>query len=599
MKKIFINAMIAVMTAAMLASCDKAGPDTGSVVPPDTPSEQELPEMLSITLLRVTDTGVVLKCESVSEDSTYYLRVGPAEEVEGLTDEEVQAFDAQFFVEEAAALDMTLEEYLSLRLDRGTVSVALGNLEPGAGYCAYGYGLTADGTVTSVMERRPFVTLSSDEPFVTVSFGSIGPDEAEVTFTPADDEITYVFDIRPAEDYLAMSDAECIEDIISAGVSEDMIRTGEYTHVFDGLTPETEYIVFAFGYDVPSGQTITSLARELFESTSGMLPDFSIEVRVENITPSSADIFFIPSDKNASYFYDVLPAAAYEGMSDSEVIEAALGAAGESGLLYYYLTSGDESFSQALVHDRDYVAYAFAYDYFSGGAASGLFRHDFTSGHSDVPQFSVEIEVEEITSDMATVIFRGSDEETPYFFYLAKSAELAGLSGDALVEQALSLPGYAGSWIERGEYEYSWEVNPGTEYTAVAFGYDSDIVTTDPFSRSFTTPEWEDPSLLFRIETDNLTATSVDVRIIPADKEMDYFTDIVPSAGYDGLSDDEVTEKLIEEAWYFYSDYGIMDYPYTGLTPGTDYTVYVFGCDEYTEERTTPLHSLRLHTPNE
>ena len=599
MKKIFINAMIAVMTAAMLASCDKAGPDTGSVVPPDTPSEQELPEMLSITLLRVTDTGVVLKCESVSEDSTYYLRVGPAEEVEGLTDEEVQAFDAQFFVEEAAALDMTLEEYLSLRLDRGTVSVALGNLEPGAGYCAYGYGLTADGTVTSVMERRPFVTLSSDEPFVTVSFGSIGPDEAEVTFTPADDEITYVFDIRPAEDYLAMSDAECIEDIISAGVSEDMIRTGEYTHVFDGLTPETEYIVFAFGYDVPSGQTITSLARELFESTSGMLPDFSIEVRVENITPSSADISFIPSDKNASYFYDVLPAAAYEGMSDSEVIEAALGAAGESGLLYYYLTSGDESFSQALVHDRDYVAYAFAYDYFSGGAASGLFRHDFTSGHSDVPQFSVEIEVEEITSDMATVIFRGSDEETPYFFYLAKSAELAGLSGDALVEQALSLPGYAGSWIERGEYEYSWEVNPGTEYTAVAFGYDSDIVTTDPFSRSFTTPEWEDPSLLFRIETDNLTATSVDVRIIPADKEMDYFTDIVPSAGYDGLSDDEVTEKLIEEAWYFYSDYGIMDYPYTGLTPGTDYTVYVFGCDEYTEERTTPLHSLRLHTPNE
>lgn len=599
MKKIFINAMIAVMTAAMLASCDKAGPDTGSVVPPDTPSEQELPEMLSITLLRVTDTGVVLKCESVSEDSTYYLRVGPAEEVEGLTDEEVQAFDAQFFVEEAAALDMTLEEYLSLRLDRGTVSVALGNLEPGAGYCAYGYGLTADGTVTSVMERRPFVTLSSDEPFVTVSFGSIGPDEAEVTFTPADDEITYVFDIRPAEDYLAMSDAECIEDIISAGVSEDMIRTGEYTHVFDGLTPETEYIVFAFGYDVPSGQTITSLARELFESTSGMLPDFSIEVRVENITPSSADISFIPSDKNASYFYDVLPAAAYEGMSDSEVIEAALGAAGESGLLYYYLTSGDESFSQALVHDRDYVAYAFAYDYFSGGAASGLFRHDFTSGHSDVPQFSVEIEVGEITSDMATVIFRGSDEETPYFFYLAKSAELAGLSGDALVEQALSLPGYAGSWIERGEYEYSWEVNPGTEYTAIAFGYDSDIVTTVPFTRSFNTPDWEDPSQQFRIEISNLTATTVDVRIIPADKDMEYFTDIVVSADYEGLSDDEITEKLIDNSYYFYADSGIEDYPYYGLMPDTDYTVYVFGCDSYTEERTTPLYSLDLHTEKE
>ena len=599
MKKIFINAMIAVMTAAMLASCDKAGPDTGSVVPPDTPSEQELPEMLSITLLRVTDTGVVLKCESVSEDSTYYLRVGPAEEVEGLTDEEVQAFDAQFFVEEAAALDMTLEEYLSLRLDRGTVSVALGNLEPGAGYCAYGYGLTADGTVTSVMERRPFVTLSSDEPFVTVSFGSIGPDEAEVTFTPADDEITYVFDIRPAEDYLAMSDAECIEDIISAGVSEDMIRTGEYTHVFDGLTPETEYIVFAFGYDVPSGQTITSLARELFESTSGMLPDFSIEVRVENITPSSADIFFIPSDKNASYFYDVLPAAAYEGMSDSEVIEAALGAAGESGLLYYYLTSGDESFTQALDHDRDYIAYAFAYDYFTEGAVSSLFRHEFASGHSDVPAFSVDIELGKITSDEVTVTFRGSDEDTPYFFYVAESAEFTGLSGDALAEKALTLPGYAGSWVERGEFEYDWEVNPGTEYTAIAFGYDSDIVTTVPFTRSFNTPDWEDPSQQFRIEISNLTATTVDVRIIPADKDMEYFTDIVVSADYEGLSDDEITEKLIDNSYYFYADSGIEDYPYYGLMPDTDYTVYVFGCDSYTEERTTPLYSLDLHTEKE
>lgn len=599
MKKMFSHAMIVIMTAAMLASCDKAKPDTEPVAPPDTPSGQELPEMLSITLLRVTDTGVQLTCESASEDGTYYLRIGPAAEADGLTDEEIQAADAQFFVEEAEALDMTLQEYLELRLDKGTVSVTMGGLESETAYCAYGYGLNMDGTVTSVIERCPFVTLSSEEPFVAVSFDSIGPDYAEVTFVPVDDGITYVYDIRPADDYLAMSDEDCIADIVTAGIQDDMIKTGEYTHTFDGLSPETSYTVFAFGYDRTSAQAITSLTRELFESTPEALSDFSIEIKAEDITPSSAEISFIPSDKNVTYFYDVLPAAAYEGMSDSEVIEAALGAAGESGLLYYYLTSGDESFSQALVHDRDYVAYAFAYDYFSGGAASGLFRHDFTSGHSDVPQFSVEIEVGEITSDMATVIFRGSDEETPYFFYLAKSAELAGLSGDALVEQALSLPGYAGSWIERGEYEYSWEVNPGTEYTAIAFGYDSDIVTTVPFTRSFNTPDWEDPSQQFRIEISNLTATTVDVRIIPADKDMEYFTDIVVSADYEGLSDDEITEKLIDNSYYFYADSGIEDYPYYGLMPDTDYTVYVFGCDSYTEERTTPLYSLDLHTEKE
>lgn len=599
MKKMFSHAMIAVMTAAMLASCDKAKPDTEPVTPPDTPSGQELPEMLSITLLRVTDTGVQLTCESASEDGTYYLRIGPAAEADGLTDEEIQAADAQFFVEEAEALDMTLQEYLELRLDKGTVSVTMGGLESETAYCAYGYGLNMDGTVTSVIERCPFVTLSSEEPFVAVSFDSIGPDYAEVTFVPVDDGITYVYDIRPAEDYLAMSDEDCIADIVTAGIQDDMIKTGEYTHTFDGLSPETSYTVFAFGYDRTSAQAITSLTRELFESTPEALSDFSIEIKAEDITPSSAEISFIPSDKNVTYFYDVLPAAVYDGLSDSEIIDAALDAARTADLLFYYLTIGDESFTQALDHDRDYIAYAFAYDYFTEGAVSSLFRHEFASGHSDVPAFSVDIELGKITSDEVTVTFRGSDEDTPYFFYVAESAEFTGLSGDALAEKALTLPGYAGSWVERGEFEYDWEVNPGTEYTAIAFGYDSDIVTTVPFTRSFNTPDWEDPSQQFRIEISNLTATTVDVRIIPADKDMEYFTDIVVSADYEGLSDDEITEKLIDNSYYFYADSGIEDYPYYGLMPDTDYTVYVFGCDSYTEERTTPLYSLDLHTEKE
>ena len=414
-----------------------------------------------------------------------------------------------------------------------------------------------------------------------------------------DDGITYVYDIRPAEDYLAMSDEDCIADIVTAGIQDDMIKTGEYTHTFDGLSPETSYTVFAFGYDRTSAQAITSLTRELFESTPEALSDFSIEIKAEDITPSSAEISFIPSDKNVTYFYDVLPAAVYDGLSDSEIIDAALDAARTADLLFYYLTIGDESFTQALDHDRDYIAYAFAYDYFTEGAVSSLFRHEFASGHSDVPAFSVDIELGKITSDEVTVTFRGSDEDTPYFFYVAESAEFTGLSGDALAEKALTLPGYAGSWVERGEFEYSWEVNPGTEYTAIAFGYDSDIVTTVPFTRSFNTPDWEDPSQQFRIEISNLTATTVDVRIIPADKDMEYFTDIVVSADYDGLSDDEITEKLIDNSYYFYADSGIEDYPYYGLMPDTDYTVYVFGCDSYTEERTTPLYSLDLHTEKE
>ena len=555
-----------------------------------------LPEMLTISVLYVSDVGVRVQGESSQPDETYYLRVGPFEEVDGFSDEEIQAADLAFFTEEARLLDMTLEEYLDLRFDKGTSFLTLGTLAPNTQYCVYGYGMRNDGTVTSAITRKPFRTLGDGELQIAVAVDEVGTEAATVTFTPKSDEFEYAGIVRPSEKFLSMSDEECIAALLSETISEERIFRGEASHTFDGLTPDTEYVVFAFGYDKTSQQAITSLTRQLFKSAAEELDSFTVQIDVTDITPESANVSFIPSDKGAMYFYSVEKKARYKDMTDDELIEKALQDARKSAMLDLYLASGDKEFRQQLDHDQEYVAFAFGYDYASDKVTTGLFKREFTAGHLDVPEFNIGITVSDLTSDTAYVKFSATDEQTRYFFYVTEAEGFRGLDDDAMIEKVLDIPGYAGVFIESGEYGSTWELNPGTEYLAIAFGYEDDIPTTAPFTHYFSTPAWEDPTRQFKVSHTALTSTSVDIKIIPADKEMEYFSDLQPSADFEGLGEEEIAAKLLDEAWYVYTDSGIQDFPYTGLQPATEYTLFVFGYDSSGETRTTPVTSYKIHT---
>ena len=202
------------------------------------------------------------------------------------------------------------------------------------------------------------------------------------------------------------------------------------------------------------------------------------------------------------------------------------------------------------------------------------------------------------TSDTATVTFTPTNDEAYYFSYVAPSAEFAGLDDDAMIEKALSLPGYALAFVDCGTLDFDAELSPGTEYTAIAFGYEHDMPTTKPFTLTFTSPEWEDPSQLFKISHSNLTSDSADIHVIPADKQMRYFSDLKLSSDYEGLTEEEITRKMIDEAWYIslYIHYGILDEPFSGLQADTEYTYFIFGYDSDTGTRTTPVSSYRIRT---
>ena len=493
------------------------------------------------------------------------------------------------------------QQKLDLRLDKGTTVTTSGALSPNSAYCVYGYGMRNDGTVTSNLVRKSFRTLSNETPQIAITLGTIESTSVEASFAPQDGDIEYAALLRPAAAYLELGDEEClkklVEELVKEGIDGTSLLKGDATRTFDMLTPDTEYLLFAFGYDAESQQAFTSLSRKVFKSAREF-SELTVEITVEDITPETAQVAFIPSDKNATYFYSVEPAHQFEGLTDEEFIARAVANAKASGLLSFYLTSGDEAYRQDLYPDMDYVAFAFGFEYGSMQVTTGLFRNEFRSGHLDVPELGIDIKVSNLTSDTATVTFTPTNDEAYYFSYVAPSAEFAGLDDDAMIEKALSLPGYALAFVDCGTLDFDAELSPGTEYTAIAFGYEHDMPTTKPFTLTFTSPEWEDPSQLFKISHSNLTSDSADIHVIPADKQMRYFSDLKLSSDYEGLTEEEITRKMIDEAWYIslYIHYGILDEPFSGLQADTEYTYFIFGYDSDTGTRTTPVTSYRIRT---
>lgn len=566
-------------------------------------SEPEtLPEMLTLKILNVSNTGVSVRCESNSPGTPFYLRICPHDLAEGLNDKELTERDLKYFEQECSALELTLEEYLKIRLENNSCTTTLNSLEADSQYCAYAYGIDYEGKVTSKVTRTMFRTLSDTESPISIEVSETGTDKATITFLPEDPEMTYIHLLLPDKEYLDLDEWECLDKLMQTDFTERDITKGKTVRNFTGLKPDTGYMAFAFGYDTENRLATTSLSRKSF-STGRQLTDLTVDISVNGITAENAKVTFTPSDDSQEYFFNIEIEDKYKGLSDNEIIEKAIKDA-EGYFFNYYLISGQYTDTPRLVHDTDYIAYAFGYDRATGKVTTGLFKKAFRSGHLDVSELSFRISVTDLTSDTGTVTFTPTNDVDRYFYYVTESSDFNGLSSDdEIIEKALSLPVYASIFIcNGGKTVHKAELNPGTEYTAIAFGYStSGVATTRPYMQTFETEAWEDPTQLFKI-TSEMTSTTAKFRIIPADKKMKYFSDIISAEDASGLDNASLIQKLINEAWNIdlYIRYGIKDDgPFTGLKPDTGYLYVIFGYDKKSSSATTEATIHRFSTLKE
>ena len=214
----------------------------------------------------------------------------------------------------------------------------------------------------------------------TIEVSDKTPINAEVSVTPSDKTITYFCDAVSKADFERFATAKaCARKVISdlKTVCEsqgytlaDVLSTGAGSRRFIGFDPETEYYILAFGVNV-DGTITTEVFTELFTTLAEVVDaEMTFEVKVSKVTSNSAYVTVTPSNKSATYYFDVVSKEELERYSDAKTYAKKVIASIKeyndfNGVsLAWNLSAGVDGYlfkegTTALVPNTDYCAFAF------------------------------------------------------------------------------------------------------------------------------------------------------------------------------------------------------------------------------------------------
>lgn len=409
-------------------------------------------------------------------------------------------------------MPLTEEELAKLVVEPG---VGITFEVPPATTCMVIMKVTAEGGKSTVKSGEATTTEAqpSDLTF-TFSVTDITSNSAVIDITPSNNTDTYFFDIQEKEiidSYggdLTSLIAAFDEAYASYGGVAGMVSQGPENYPMDGLSPNTEYSVIAFGY---SGAATTGLSTYEFTTEEVVMSDLSFDITIDESAepiPGGVNATITPSN-NEDYYMIAFTLADEIDMltSDAEIVtyyEDMYGAyiewltvAGQ-----YQTLPTDFGGELACMPGADYYLVVFGY---SGGATTPVTKVRFTAGAGPDPvgtEFSFNIT--DLTATTATVEVTASKEPVIYMWDIFTEEEYNQYGGtpqvmkDYVTEMFEYYAGAftpaqiiagLGAWYSGGYYEYQ-ELEPGTTYLpfAVCVDANGNIVDEPVIGASFSTP---------------------------------------------------------------------------------------------------------------
>lgn len=195
-----------------------------------------------------------------NEDGWYCAAV----EGHGLSEEEMQSVvESEIYTQVLNLMiwGASQEDAIAQLTLHGKDTVVFSNLKENTAYTVCAYTIDIMANATSSAAKTEITTKSADmsENVITVEFDQISSRRADFTVSPSNDDPYVFFAYQYSDDLKAMSDDEIIEKICSEYYMPNWIRHGAVSSYEERLFPDTEYIIFAFGY---YGQKVTT---ELFK----------------------------------------------------------------------------------------------------------------------------------------------------------------------------------------------------------------------------------------------------------------------------------------------------------------------------------------------
>ena len=443
---------------------------------------------LTLTVEKADATSVTFSVAALNEEMTWIGQIVGKDWYESFTTEELLDEDMRYYNGVANEMGISLEEYLSGVLSRGSHSnIRMSGLDPETEYVVYIYGLSSIGEVTTRVFHAEFATEAPYEGNdVTYDINvEVNRAIATITITPSHEGVAYFNNLITREDFEAYGgDINKAADAVIAKIVEDyaawdytLAETFEYNtdylatqYEFEAMA-NTEYVAFAFKWNEKC-ERLSEVSYAWFEIGEIAPSENVITMDISNVTQSTFDIVTTTTNLDPYVIFPITAQDIAKMRTDDAIFEYILNTYGTSGLVYYLCEGDVEGTFSGLEAGTNYAVLAFGYE--AGTLTTSIVRENITTAEAgDVDACVYTIEVTDIDDREAHVSIQPSDFSIFYYWNVFE----ASMTEEEIKEYILNTynSAYYGDYWEFSYYELAQggvdsrisQLKPSTDYKIV------------------------------------------------------------------------------------------------------------------------------------
>lgn len=418
----------------------------------------------------------------------------------------------------------------------------------------------AESVEISVMQEN--IEVPRENLTLELEVSEIGPTSITIDITASHPDMTWIpmvtykeyWDQKPSDEDIYISDLAYFEYLAeNAGISRDeflvdMLGMGSQEGiVIDGLTPNTEFVIYAYGLTADGERTTDIVAREATTEKpyEGDIT-FDFDIKEEDYI---MEFVVTPSHKGVNYYHGVATEAEIEAWKElaatdnlREAIQIGdIEANIDMFMSYDFIDSRKDYFDMCNVYDTvddgwervkadtKYILYAAKWDE-ECQLLGEVSTAEYTTAPAEMSSNKFTVEIREINQSQVTVAVKTTTYD-PYVIIPMKSEDIEGMTDDEIFNYVTTAYDYlVREYTHNGDYTRTFSrMRPETDYTILVFGNTAGTMTTEMVKVEVTTTASGDPNdctFTFNIVPG---ADTVWLEIDPSDKGHFYNWLIYPA----------------------------------------------------------------------
>ena len=463
-------------------------------------TQQAWLDPLSLKIESIDATSVTISVITLDEETTWIGQIVGREWFDAYDEEEIFAEDLAYYVSAASDAGVTLEEFFSKVLSKGSRSgIRMAGLDVESEYVVYVYGMNIQGEKTTSIYYEAFTTTAPYEGNdVTFDFDiSVNRSKASITVTPSHEGVAYYHNLTTREHFDAFDgDIEALaKDVVATAL--DNYLYWEYTEAeffeynsyyltdfydFDGIA-NTEYVAFAFKWD-ENLEPLSEISYEWFKIDAIPPSENELKMTISNITQTTFDIAVEATNEDPYTIFAVEKSELAKLNTDGAIFKYLMDTYGTSQLSPNVCNGPIKGTFSGLEQDTEYAVLLFGYE--AGTLTTPIVREDIkTAKAGDVDACKYDVEITEVMDRSAHIKISPSDYSVWYYWNVFEASTTEEEIKEYISEVYNSYY-YADYW-EFSYYEvtqgatssYVSQLRPSTTYKVV-------IVPMDPYEYEYT-----------------------------------------------------------------------------------------------------------------